>query len=127
MDVVKNPIMIGLVAGMITYMYIKWRNESMVKKNKNKKKKNKDVNLLIPLSVFILFWFISYAYFSSDSNNKSSESTFVPKKYKLTRDAPEIKLNSPVISNTSDPASFNMVSNGVHIPNHLPDIMFEMY
>lgn len=131
MDIIKNPVIIGLLAGMLTYMYMKWRNDSGAKKHKNKK--SKDINLLIPLAVFIVFWFISYAYFSSnddDTLHKHSSKHIepeLPKKYKLTRDIIDVKIDGPKLSDTSEPASFNLVSNGVHIPNQLPDIMFEMF
>jgi hypothetical protein len=113
-SIIKNPITIGLIAGLITYVYMKWKNE----KKHNKNKKYKEDDLLIPLAVFIVFWFISYAYFcNEDENIIVPSSEFVNKSYKFKNN----------ISETSDPSSFNLVSNGIQIPNQLPDILFEMH
>jgi hypothetical protein len=134
-DIITNPIVIGLLAGLITYIYMRWRNN----KNKDKKKK-KDINLLIPFSVFVVFWFISYAYFSS-LDEDTTKSTSVNNIINATDNIIEKKNNVSIkikpsenlnanqkISDTSEPVSFNLVSksNGVHIPDNLPDILFEM-
>ena len=137
MDIIKNPVVIGLLAGLITYMYMRWKNDSD-KDNKDKKKK-KDINLLIPFSVFIVFWFISYAiYFSNEEESEKPEAviaqavieqTGAPNKINLTKNNDiniKIKPTKVNTSETSDPVSFNMVSNGVHIPTSLPNILFEM-
>jgi D-alanyl-lipoteichoic acid acyltransferase DltB (MBOAT superfamily) len=122
-DIITNPVIIGLLAGLITYMYMRWRNDS----NKNKKKK-KNINLLIPFAVFVVFWFISYAYFSS-SDEEIHENIINKKNDKMNNLNIKIKpTNHVTISDTSEPVSFNLVSksNGVHIPDNLPDILFEM-
>jgi hypothetical protein len=133
MDIVKNPIIIGLLAGLITYMYMRWKNDYY---NKDKKKR-KDINLLIPFSVFVVFWFISYAYFSNDNeisilpSNIEEHIAEIEKKPDLNLNdkndiGVKIKTSVNKISETSDPVSFNLVSNGVHIPTSLPEILFEM-
>jgi D-alanyl-lipoteichoic acid acyltransferase DltB (MBOAT superfamily) len=130
-DIITNPIVIGLLAGLITYIYMRWRN------NKNKdKKKRKDINLLIPFSVFVVFWFISYAYFSSldEDATKSTPANNIINVPENTNNVsikikPSQNLNTnQKLSDTSEPVSFNLVSksNGVHIPDNLPDILFEM-
>lgn len=119
-DIITNPIVIGLVGGLITYIYMRWRNE---------KKKKKDVNLMIPFAVFVVCWFISYAYFSSIDSSSSTTSTS-----KLnSSDKIDIKIipstkTTTLQSSTSEPQEFELVSktNGVHIPNELPDIFHEM-
>ncbi len=126
-EIITNPIVIGLVAGLITYIYMKWKNEKDKEgKEKKDKKKNTDVNLLIPASVFVVFWFISYAYFSSDEVSTKNST--------LTKDADKINVKIRPVksvelsSASNEPASFEVISksNGVHIPNKLPDIFFEM-
>jgi flagellar basal body-associated protein FliL len=132
MDIIKNPIMIGFIAGMLTYMYIKWKNEPNMKNKKNKKKR--EINLLIPLVVFILFWFISYAYFSSSETveiksfkkQAGLNDLDTLNKYKLARDTVDIKIDPLKMSETTDPESFNLATSGVYIPNKLPDIFFDI-
>jgi len=75
MEIVKNPIIIGLLAGTVTYMYMNWSIENsdyekdeydIVLDESGKKQKvykKPEVNLLIPLLVALIGWFITYAYF----------------------------------------------------------------
>ena len=123
-EIITNPIVIGLVAGLITYIYMKWKNEK--DKGKKDKKKNTDVNLLIPASVFVVFWFISYAYFSSDDVS-SKNSTSVKESEKINVKIKPTK-SAELSSASNELASFEVISksNGVHIPNELPDIFFEI-
>ncbi len=65
-DIIKNPVIIGLLIGIIVYLYLKWENETEYEQTnkKNKKmKKPKEVNLLIPLCVGVACWFIAHNYF----------------------------------------------------------------
>ena len=40
MDIIKNPVIIGLTFGVLTYVYMVWvENEKMKKNKKNKKNK----------------------------------------------------------------------------------------
>jgi len=115
MDIIKNPIIIGFTTGFLTYLYLKWTNDKKYNKKKNNKYK-KDVNLLIPLAVFIIVWFIAYAYFEYTAEYEDV-SIVLPN---------EIEISKKELSETSDPMSFNLVSNGIAVPNKLPDIFFEM-
>lgn len=128
-DIVKNPVIIGLIAGVFTYIYMKWKYNKKDKKNKknknNKNNKKKDVNLLIPLAIFILFWFISYAYFSSSDAEKSYDIDKIQNAKDIKIEVAKTKLDSH--SSNDEPLSFKLVSNGVYIPSQLPEIMFEMY
>jgi hypothetical protein len=134
-DIAKNPVIIGLFAGVLTFVYMEWKNRKDYKKskNKNKNKKKKEVNLLIPLGVIIVFWFIAHAYLTSDTGDTTSVSMIDAKdqiKRDLSRDltadqVPKYKFKKGM-SDTSEPLSFNLVSGGIQIPNQLPDILFEV-
>jgi sortase (surface protein transpeptidase) len=146
MDVIKNPVMIGLFAGLITYIYLHWKNShnknkdksqndqstNNGSKNKNKEKK-KNINLLIPLAVFIVFWFISYAYFSNEEDI-IGQIEIPQEKIELLKKSDDINIkilptqnaNTGLVSETSDPKSFQHISNGLHIPSSLPDVFFQM-
>ena len=62
MDIIKNPIVIAILAGAITYAYLTWNVEEKKDKKKGKQEK-KEINLLIPLVVAVIAWFLAYAYF----------------------------------------------------------------
>ena len=70
MDIFKNPIVIGLTAGAITYSYLLMTVNEKNERNEKKKNKEKEhVNLFIPLVVTIIAWFIAYAYFEYNGDN----------------------------------------------------------
>lgn len=131
MDVIKNPIIIGLLAGTITYIYLSWNNNE---KSKKKSKKNqKEVNLLIPLVVAVIGWFITYAYFQYSNENDNSD-IIIPHISGNRRPIPLPMSKTPsyrfvkdVISESSDPKSFSLMTSGVTVPTKLPDVLMEMY
>jgi hypothetical protein len=142
MDIIKNPVIIGLFAGTLTYIYMTYniKNETDEDNKKNKKKKNiVNINLLIPLVVAVIFWFITYAYFENKPTNLSlpinadTNTTFVtngPIKHKLP--LPIIPTKSYTFTKdvadsiSSDVKSFSLLTNGVNVPKNLPDIMIDM-
>lgn len=141
MEVIKNPIIIGLVAGTLTYAYLTWDASEKNEKNKKRSKKNYkevEVNLLIPLVVAVIGWFIAYTYFqyNNESNDiytteqNSFNSVQNPRKglpLPLTRN-PGYRFVNDVISESSEPKSFSLLTgNGVTIPTKLPDVLIDMY
>jgi hypothetical protein len=63
MDIVRNPVVIGLFVGTMTYAYL---SHSAKDKNKNDKNyKKQKINLMIPLVMALIGWFIAYAYFEN--------------------------------------------------------------
>jgi dipeptide/tripeptide permease len=123
LDILKNPVIIGLFAGVITYIYLCWclKEDNKKRKNKNKRTK-KDVNLIIPSVIAIIIWFIAYGYFEYNTNESYpremaiEQSSGIPKTYKLVKDS------------SSDVASFSLLNRGISVPNKpLPDVFIETY
>ena len=54
--ILKNPIVIGLVAGVITYLYMYWEEDK--KRKKNPKAKHRPINIVTPGVVSVITWFI---------------------------------------------------------------------
>ena len=65
MDIIKNPVIIGLFFATVTYVYL-YRSVNDKKKSKKHHKKE-EINLLIPLIVGLIVWFMSFAYFQNDN------------------------------------------------------------
>lgn len=127
LDVFLNPVMIALFVSMLTHIYIKWKyNKDQKKNKKNKKKKYDDV--LIPFAVFVVVWFITYAYMSSSDEIDTKPAGSIAESLSKS-----VLKNTPIslstlknnIVNGSD-SSVNLVSTGIQIPNKLPDTLFEM-
>jgi hypothetical protein len=57
---VKSPIALGLISGVLTYSYYYYKNEK--KSDDDPTKKNK-IDLIIPCIVAVVIWFVSSTYF----------------------------------------------------------------
>ena len=101
LDLLKNPIVIGAVAGAITYAYMYWENEQKYKKKPSVKKKS--VSLIAPAVVAVIVWFIASSYF--DNSGFGSEA-------KPNTESPVTAINSLAapIPNT---ISTNMIPQGM--------------
>ena len=143
-DIFKNPVMIGLLFGFCTYLYM--QNENNNKSDKNKK----NINMTIPLMIIVIGWFVSDMYINNgikySQTQQSVQHTHDPTIPLMQSMAPlkskyEFKNNAHT-SDISEPLSFNLIKNnasintslqkenifsGIHIPSQLPSIMLDMY
>jgi len=142
--IIKNPIIIGLVAGVITYAYLTWQVEKENKKKKHRKEKE-EVNLLIPLVVSIIVWFIAYAYFEYTPNQSKINNIQIPGNINGMHNiemnhflgnsakipipiAPSKGYNftGDVLPEPTDPR-FNLLTTGVNVPKDIPDVWLDMF
>jgi len=67
-EILKNPVIFGLLAGAIVYNYMAWNRKKEIEKRLKKGKKIKDEqkynDIIIPSIVAIIVWFIAFAYFN---------------------------------------------------------------
>ena len=128
MDVVKNPVVIALFAGVVAYLYMKWKKDNDKKKNKGKKNKSTDeikyIGLIIPAVVMVITWFIAYGYSVYGKTPAKiqvqpmmNESVMPLPNYKLIRDGPS----------SENVGSFSLLNKGVKIPRTLPDVFIETF
>lgn len=136
LDVIKNPAIIGIVAGVITYIYLTWRNN--VDNKKRPADKQKEVNLLIPLVVLIIVWFVAYAYFQNENTlgqaNGGDLATLVqPSEPRVMIGGnmhnvmPINKIPTAVLEQSKPFGNLEHIQNQIHIPDTLPDVMLDMY
>ena len=119
MDIIKNPIFLGILAGAITYLYLMW---SADKKKKDYKSK-KDVSLFTPIIVAVIVSVIAYVYF----NYTSGDVTGVNPEQSTMKKPLDTMNNYHFAKDLSSesPASFHLVGRGISIPNNLPDVFIE--
>jgi hypothetical protein len=127
-DICKNPIVIALLTGTLTWLYIWWSNEQKYKKDPEAKKSS---GVLMPLIVTAITFILAYGYNEmtgvnsqmqtsaplTDINNISLADT---RMYKLAKDA------NAVMSSESA-KEFHLIGKGLNIPNNLklPDVFIE--
>lgn len=135
MDIIKNPVVIGLFAGVLTYIYMSWGQEEITKKGKKIIKKNQ-VNLLIPLIVAVIFWFIAYAYFEYQPESvnmiptQPSTNIIVDQHAGMPLPLPptqNYRFAQDMATTSSDPHSFTLLTKGgISIPKTMPDVLIDM-
>lgn len=133
MEIIKNPILIGLCVSGAAYGYLSYSANEQNKKNIKKKKiKKETVDLTIPFVLFVIVWFIAYAYFEYNTEPSASNGVenivapvgdFVPMPVLLS---PKYGFIKDVMSDTSDPKSFTLISSGINIPSQLPDVLLDV-
>jgi hypothetical protein len=129
MDTLKNPILIGLISGALIYGYL-----VITTNEKNKKKSKKDekdkVNLLIPLVVGVIVWFLTYAYFDYNSNSNNIIKNDGIKNVTLPlplKPASNYNFIKDIISESSEPEKFSLVTTGTKPPIKIPDVLLQMH
>lgn len=109
-DLLKNPIVIGVLLGVATYLFLLWNNGS--NKSDRKTNKNKDVSLLTPIVVAVVGAFMTFCYFNNNESDDIRKNLMIKgEKYKFTE----------------SPVSYHLISKGVSIPGKLPEVFIETY
>lgn len=119
MDVLKNPVVVGVIAGVITYIILYYKD----KNEKDPKIKQKYIGLTIPAIVALIIWFISGSYFETTNIQKSSinELMLMGGNEPFLGDINDLGN----LSLSNDAKSVNIINNGVSIPTKLPDVFIE--
>ncbi len=121
---IKNPVIIAVVAGLIVYAYMAWNrkkeNEKRLKKGKKVKEENKYDNIIIPGVTAVIVWFIAYGYF----NSRPGENQLQLNQEVAT---PQFKLAKESASNSDVRRSFTLVNKtgGISLPT-APDMFIDL-
>jgi hypothetical protein len=135
-DLIMNPVIIGLIAGIIAYNYMSWRRRKMIEKRLRRGKKvkpqEKQNDIIIPSLVAVIVWFIAYGYINYSKNNVSLNNldegadcnANIPQ-YKLVKES-----NSENQVKSAD-RSFTMIQtqNDIMLPtsNKVPGVFVDLY
>jgi hypothetical protein len=116
---IKNPVILAVIAGVIVYTYMAWNkkqeDEKRLKKGKKIKSQNKYNNIIIPGVTAIIVWFIAYGYFN---NKKTSSEVSLPQVSN-----PQYKIANDTASASDVRRSFTLVNKtgGISLPT-LPEM-----
>jgi len=150
-EIIKNPVIIGLTVGILVYIYMKWEQS---KRRPYEKNKRKDSNLLIPLGIGVAAWFIAHNYFENYNFTTDGTNQVLSEKLDFTNNIPskiEIEdtmvgganLGNNIMANnnmTTMPQitqmrqipqiqSYHLLKRGVTIPENInmPDVLLENF
>ena len=118
-NITKNPTLIAVVAGVITYSYLTWKRKENEKNKKNKTKYNKNNNdLIITGAITVLVWFLVYGYMNYNTSENLQEQNLP--RYRLVKEISE------------SPKSFTLMnpSGGIIMPlagNQMPDVFIDNF
>ncbi len=66
-DILRNPILIGVLAAALVYTYLYWEEDKRHKKNP--KIKREQTSFITPAVVGVIVWFLASSYFSSEESS----------------------------------------------------------
>ena len=129
-DVIKNPVIIGLIAGVLTYIFILWYYKEKIKKDPRYRR---TYAIFIPIFVGVIAWIISYIYFSYNSVEVMEEinmsqtggdifANSLNNNIKINADTSLKELSNKIKTNKS-----YQVNKGLNIPDNLPDVFIENF
>ncbi len=135
-EIIKNPVIIGLTIGILTYIYLRWEQS----KNPLEKNKRKDTNLLIPLGLGVASWFIAHNYFEDYNFTNDQEGSNYVANIIDAGIPPKIQIESgfgggdaSLVNNINSVKqvqnSYHVLKRGVSVPQSfdMPDVLLENF
>lgn len=126
-DILKNPILIGLFMGVVTYIYLSWSNN---KKDKKSKEDSDRFNIIIKtVVVSAISWFVAYSYFGSSEpiiqTNQMPTMPIMAGGFVSKNNINLNNVNDVSYSPTNQSKSIHLIGKGINIPQELPDVFIE--
>jgi hypothetical protein len=119
-NILKNPIILGLIVGIIAYLYIRWDNQQEADKRKSQNiiLDENDDELFIPITLAIITAILAYCYLDEEPCQSEISN--------IICDQPEIDYED--IKHLSDIETYK-VSKHLRIPERLvlPPCFFETF
>lgn len=121
LDIVKNPIFIGLFGAIITYSYFYWTDKNdEIPDNKKRKKSNTTYHILVSLCVGLILGFGSYIYFDMTMGEQKNDVNSLP----IPNNNSSMNAESVTIQKNN---SINIPPKNLVIPQNLPDVFIETF
>lgn len=137
-DILRNPIIVGILVGVVVYLFMKHKNKKNEKTNKTEKnKKNKHSAFVIPGMAGIIAGFLVWTLNESDKKTVPVP----PTKINIPQNNDNIVLeNGPLIAPEINDAnnsmiggasidkmnSYQLIGKGIQVPTNLPDAFLDM-
>ena len=121
-EILKNPVIIGILAGTIVYNYMAWNRkkeiEKRLKKGKQIKESQKYNDIIIPSIVAIIVWFITFAYFNyKEEKSGQLNQPNQPNQPNQKNQQMQTKINVPPIQTLNPLNSPSDIANSITMVN----------
>ena len=119
MDLLKNPIIIGLLSAVVAYGYLYWKEQQ--RQNENPDLEKKPVNFMIPGVIGALVWFIMGSLNRTNMQLGGSVEKSLPVNSVIHKYNENVELksnNSHKSGNSFDSKSYKLVKKGnIQLPS----------
>ena len=123
--IIKNPVLIAVVAGVLAYSYMAWKRKEQLKKSKKARnsKKLKYVDIILPGIVAVIVWFLAYGYLHYNIESVNGQ------ELNLLNQAERVPTYRLVNDVSVTPTSFTLLNpvGGITCPSKLPDVFIEPF
>lgn len=117
LEILKNPIVLAVFAGTMTYLYFLWESNKKYKNLKGSKKHEKiknSISLFIPIVVGAIVGILAYAFFYSGDCENDPLAVIDPKCTQI--ESNNMQQMQPV-------QKFKFASNNVPVTQNMPNMM----
>jgi hypothetical protein len=115
-ELFKNPIVIGLIAAILTYAYLYYDNQQ--KQQKYPKSEVEPISIMTPVIVGLLVFVISYNLIGKSEQLSIPQQT-LPQQNDYITASPVINNKPKLLEPTVDSATFHMVGkNAIRLPQN---------
>ena len=113
MDLFSSPIVIGVIAGVLTYLYLYWEADKAQKENPKNKKK--PVKFFTPAVIGVIVWFLAANYLCEQPTQQQGypgyqDAVQIQNSYKLVGPVGPVRPVRPVGNTASPVGSFGSIS-----------------
>lgn len=134
-DIIKNPIVIGVFAGSLTFLFMKWKygtnqiSKKLDRLNDNTKNgegydPKDNIFIIIPLIVAIISCVLAYIFVYYDTKNDTLNDNITPKRFRFSDE----NINKFGSDSSESAVEYQLISKGLNIPNKaIPDVFIETY
>lgn len=95
-ELLKNPIIIGIIAGVLTYGYMTWEADRKHKQNPKSEKKN--IGFITPAVVSVITWFLASSYFDRSPTAEFISSPQEPNNLVVNRSLPQPTVGGGMVN-----------------------------
>ncbi len=145
MNILKNPIVLAIITGIIIFVAMTYFNKPKKSKskqnkpNKSKEKRDnsffsdtKETNILVAVIAFLATWYIAYSYLDTNEKQEGGQNQVNQVNQVNEENTVNLSVKSrkiPSISTEEVTRSYNILGSGLNVPKNelrLPNVLIDV-